>query len=50
MLEVSIAVITPTLNRPTLPRAIQSVLPQLAVEDELFVIGDGPQPGAAAPG
>ena len=48
MSEVSIAVITPTLNRPTLPRAIQSVLPQLAVEDELFVIGDGPQPGTAA--
>lgn len=38
--EVTLSVILPTLGRPTLARAVRSVLPQLAPGDELVVVAD----------
>ncbi len=46
MTHGSVAIITPTLGRPTLARTLESLLPQLGPHDEWFVIGDGPQPFA----
>lgn len=43
----TITVIIPTLGRPTLVRALRSVVDtQLGPEDEVIVVGDGPQPYA----
>lgn len=39
-----ISVIIPTLGRPTLIRAVDSVLAQLGDLEELIVVGDGPIP------
>jgi glycosyltransferase involved in cell wall biosynthesis len=39
-----ISVIIPTLGRPTLHRAVSSVLHQLGPNDELIIVGDGPTP------
>lgn len=46
MSDITIALITPTLSRATLHRAIESALCQLQPRDEWFVVGDGPQPAA----
>ncbi len=40
----TITIITPTLGRPTLSRMLQSVLPQLAADDEWLIVGDGSLP------
>jgi glycosyltransferase involved in cell wall biosynthesis len=45
---VTVALITPTINRPTLRRAIESARGQLEPGDEWFVVGDGPQPEVKA--
>ena len=42
------SVITPTIGRPTLARALVSVARQCGPYDEHIVIGDGPQPAAQA--
>lgn len=43
----TITVIIPTLGRPTLVRALRSVVDtQLGVDDEVIVVGDGPTPYA----
>jgi glycosyltransferase involved in cell wall biosynthesis len=42
----SISVITPTIGRPSLERMLVSLLPQLSENDEVLVVGDGPQPEA----
>lgn len=42
----TICVITPTISRPTLRKALISA--RLTPEDEWVVVGDGPQPGAEA--
>jgi acetyltransferase-like isoleucine patch superfamily enzyme len=42
----TIAIITPTLGRPTLQAAIDSGLPQLGSGDEWLIVGDGSQPAA----
>lgn len=44
----SIAIITPTLGRTTLPRTLESCWWQLGPDDEWLVVGDGPQPAARA--
>lgn len=41
-----ISIIVPTCGRPTLRRALESVLPQLHAIDEVLVVGDGGQPWA----
>ncbi len=41
----SLCVITPTISRPTLARALKSA--SLVPPDEWLVVGDGPQPEAA---
>ena len=43
-----LTVITPTLGRETLRDTLASIAPQLRIGDEHLVIGDGPQPDAAA--
>ena len=43
-----LTVITPTISRPSLRDTLASIAPQLAAGDEHLVIGDGPQPDAAA--
>lgn len=43
-----LTVITPTKGRDSLRDTLASIAPQLAPGDEHLVIGDGPQPGAAA--
>ncbi|HEV3028487.1 MAG TPA: glycosyltransferase family 2 protein [Planctomycetota bacterium] len=47
---VRFSVIIPTCGRPTLARTLWSVIVKgsLACEDEVIVIGDGPQPAARA--
>lgn len=42
------SIITPTIGRPTLARALLSAARQLGPYDEHIVIGDGPQPEAQA--
>lgn len=42
----SFSIITPTISRPTLARALLSVARQIGPYDEHIVIGDGPQPEA----
>lgn len=42
----SLSLIIPTLGRPTLLRALRSVVPQLFCRDEVIVVGDGEQPVA----
>jgi len=41
------SVILPTISRPSLSRSIASVIDQLEHDDELIVVGDGRQDGAA---
>jgi glycosyltransferase involved in cell wall biosynthesis len=43
---ISLSIIIPTLGRPTLDRALASVLPYLEPADEVLVVGDGPRPVA----
>jgi len=42
----SICVVTPTIGRPSLHRMLSILQPQMSFEDEVRVIGDGPQPSA----
>ena len=42
------SIITPTIGRPELARALLSAARQLGPYDEHIVIGDGPQPEAQA--
>lgn len=44
---MSLSIILPTINRPTLRAAIESVVPQLKLADELIVIGHGVLPKVA---
>lgn len=44
----SISFIIPTVGRPTLKRAIDSLIVQVNDGDEIIVVGDGPQPKAKA--
>ena len=44
MTDISIALITPTINRPTLMRSLYSGLSDLRDDDEWWIIGDGSQP------
>lgn len=46
MNSVAISLIIPTLGRPTLERALHSVLPYLESDDEVLVVGDGSRPAA----
>jgi glycosyltransferase involved in cell wall biosynthesis len=43
---MKLSIITPTLGRPTLKRAVDSALAAMGPVDELIVVGDGPQPNA----
>lgn len=43
-----LTVITPTIARPSLRETLTSIAGQLGAGDEHLVIGDGPQPDAAA--
>lgn len=43
---MSISVIVPTLNRPTLERTLRSALHQMDQGDEIIVVADGHFPGA----
>jgi glycosyltransferase involved in cell wall biosynthesis len=45
---MTLSIIIPTIGRDTLPRALRSLLPQLAPGDEVLVVGDGVQPYADA--
>lgn len=42
-----VSIIIPTLGRQSLKRTLESLVPQLSLEDEVLVVGDGPQPLAA---
>jgi glycosyltransferase involved in cell wall biosynthesis len=44
----TVSFIIPTLGRPSLRETLESLRPQLAEGDEVLVVGDGPQPAAAA--
>jgi glycosyltransferase involved in cell wall biosynthesis len=44
---MSLSIILPTINRPSLRAAIESAIPQLKFADELIVIGHGVLPEAA---
>lgn len=46
--NISISVITPTIGRKSLGTMLERLIPQLDDEDEVLVIGDGPQPEARA--
>lgn len=46
--SIRLSVIVPTCGRRTLARAVASALTQLSHEDEVIVVGDGPQPAAQA--
>lgn len=46
MSDPSISIIIPTLGRPSLMRTLLSVMHQIRGDDEVLVIGDGPQPAA----
>lgn len=41
-----ISVITPTIGRPSLRVMLEGLVPQLSAGDEVWVLGDGPQPQA----
>jgi glycosyltransferase involved in cell wall biosynthesis len=43
-----IAVITPTLGRPSFDAVADALIPQLGPEDEWWVVADGPQPSVTA--
>ena len=43
-----LSVITPTVGRDSLRDTLASIAPQLRIGDEHIVVGDGPQPEAAA--
>ena len=45
---MTLTVITPTIGRASLRGTLASIAPQLRAGDEHLVIGDGPQPDAAA--
>lgn len=45
-MKPTFSIITPTIGRESLREAIESALPQMAVDDELIVVGDGPRPAA----
>jgi glycosyltransferase involved in cell wall biosynthesis len=40
----SLSIIIPTLGRPSLKGALESVVPQLGTADQVIVVGDGSQP------
>lgn len=44
----SLSIIIPTLGRPSLKRTLSSIEPQLAPQDEVLVISDGPRPWTRA--
>lgn len=44
---MKLSIVIPTLGRKTLKRALDSIESQRAREDEVIVVGDGPQPEAA---
>jgi glycosyltransferase involved in cell wall biosynthesis len=44
----SVTVITPSIGRPSLKSMLNRLKPQLEEGDEVFVIGDGPQPSDKA--
>ncbi len=46
MTPVPISIVIPTLGRPTLARALESVLPYLEPDDEILLVADGPRPSA----
>ncbi len=48
MTEASVCVVMPTIGRPTLRRAIASVVDQLEADDLLIVVGDSREPHQAA--
>lgn len=43
---MKLSIIIPTMGRKTLSRTLDSIEPQRSKEDEILVIGDGPQPEA----
>lgn len=45
---MKLSVIVPTVGRPTLIVAIKDLLAEMIPEDEILVVGDGPQPDARA--
>jgi glycosyltransferase involved in cell wall biosynthesis len=44
----TLSLIIPSIGRPLLKRLLDQVLPQLWEDDEILVVGDGPQPSAQA--
>lgn len=42
----SISVICPTIGRASVVTLIEAIIPQLSLEDEFILVGDGPQPAA----
>lgn len=44
----TLSLIIPTIGRPHLKRLLDQVVPQLWENDEVMVVGDGPQPAAQA--
>jgi hypothetical protein len=46
--SVSLTVVVPTIGRPSLRRILQDLAAELRDVDEVLVVGDGPQPQAAA--
>lgn len=47
-MSITLSVMIPTIGRPELKRLLDEMAPQLAAGDEILVVGDGPQPEAAA--
>jgi hypothetical protein len=45
-LRNALSIIIPTLGRKTLGRALSSVVREIRPEDQVIVVGDGPQPAA----
>lgn len=47
-MSVSLSVVVPTIGRPSLRTVLQDLAAELRDVDEVLVVGDGPQPQAAA--
>ena len=45
---MKLSIIIPTISRPSLARTLGSIRPQIFCDDEVLLVGDGPQPAAAA--
>ena len=47
-MDIRFSVIIPTVGRPSLTDVLKDLLTELPEEDEILVVGDGPQPAARA--